>query len=305
MTNSRLALLLTVLLAAAAFAAAPENPADATFAQENADWRAWRLERLTSETGWVSLIGLHWLKPGDNTFGSAADAALALPADRSPAKLGVLRLDDGKVTLVPEPGSGLLVDGEPAAGTVTVGTDADEETTRLKLGSLDMYVIHRGDRFGLRVRDAEAKLRREFPGLDYFPANPAYRVVARFVPNPPGTTVRTANVLGMIDDTPSPGRLEFELLGATHSLTALDDTGDGRLFLIVGDQTNGYDTYGAGRYLYADEPKDGVTVVDFNRLYNPPCAFTPYSTCTLPPKENKLPLRIEAGEKKFDHSVTP
>jgi uncharacterized protein len=284
---------------------APPAPAATTFEQEHAAWRAWRLERLTSETGWVSLIGLHWLREGDNLLGSAPGARLALPADRAPARVGLLRLAAGEVTLIPEPGSGLLANGEPVAAPLVLGTDADEATTRLRLGSLDMYLIERGDRLGLRVRDAEAKLRREFPGLDYFPADPAYRVEARFTPNPPGATIRVANVLGMIDEIPSPGRLELELLGSTYSLTALDDTGDGRLFLIVGDRTNGYDTYGAGRYLYADAPVNGTTVVDLNRLYNPPCAFTPYSTCQLPPKENKLPLRIEAGEKKFALEPSP
>jgi uncharacterized protein (DUF1684 family) len=291
-------------LAAAALAAKPETPAT-TFEQENAAWRAWRLERLTSPTGWVSLIGLHWLQEGDNPLGSASGGRFALPADRAPERLGVLRLVAGEVTLIPEPGAGLTADEAAATAPIVLATDADESPTRLAYGSLDMYVVRRGDRLGLRVRDAEARLRKEFPGLDYFPADPAYRVEARFTPNPPGSTLEVANVLGTIDPVPSPGRLDFELLGGRYSLTALDDTGDGRLFLIVGDRTNGYDTYGAGRYLYADPPVDGVTVVDFNRLYNPPCAFTAYSTCQLPPRENKLPLRIEAGEKKFVLEAQP
>ncbi|MCM2269810.1 MAG: DUF1684 domain-containing protein, partial [Thermoanaerobaculia bacterium] len=182
---------------------------------------------------------------------------------------------------------------------LALGTDQDDDTTLLELGPVKFYVIRRGDRFGVRVRDLEAKLRREFPGLEYFPTDLSYRVEARFVANPPGTTVPIANVLGMTEATPSPGRVEFELHGQPYSLTALDDTGDGRLFLIVGDRTNGYETYGAGRYLYTAKPENGTAVVDFNRLYNPPCAFTAYSTCPLPPRENKLPLRIEAGEKKF------
>jgi len=299
------AVIAAVAFAAAALAAAAPEAAASSFERENTEWRAWRRERLTSETGWVSLIGLHWLREGDNLLGSAPEARLALPVDRAPATLGVLRLIAGEVTLIPEPGSGLTADGESATAPILLGTDADEETTQLGFGSLDMYVIERGERLGLRVRDAEAKLRKEFPGLDYFRADPAYRVEARFAPNPPGSTVKVVDVLGMVGDIPSPGRVEFELLGSTYSLTALDDTGDGRLFLIVGDRTNGYDTYGAGRYLYAAAPVDGTTVVDFNRLYNPPCAFTAFSTCPLPPKENKLPLRIEAGEKKFDLEAHP
>lgn len=278
---------------------APSTPPATTFEQEHAAWRAWRLSRLTADDGWTTLIGLHWLREGDNTLGSAAGARVPLPAGKAPASVGVLRLEAGKVTLLPEPGSGLTADGRPVAGPLALGTDQDETTTLLELGPLNFYVLQRGDRLGVRLRDREATLRREFPGLDYFPVDERYRVVARFTPNPPGTTVQVANVLGMTDAVPSPGRLDFELHGTPLSLVALDDTGDGRLFLIVGDQTNGYETYGAGRYLYAAAPENGQTVVDLNRLYNPPCAFTAYSTCQLPPKENKLPLRLEAGEKKF------
>ncbi len=275
----------------------PAAPADSE--QANLEWRQWRHGRLTSDTSWLTLIGLHWLQPGDNTLGSARGSSLPLPVDKAPAKVGVIRLESGKLTLQPEPDSALTVDGKPVDGPRALGTDADQETTLLELGSLNFYVIARGDRFGLRVRDREAKLRREFPGLDYFPFDPAARVEAKFEANPPGSTLPVANVLGMTEAMPSPGRVTFAFKGQSYSLTALDDTGDGRLYLIVGDQTNGYETYGAGRFLYADAPKDGTTVVDFNRAYNPPCAFTPWSTCQLPPKENKLPLRIEAGEKTF------
>jgi len=294
--------LVRILAAATAllppFPVLAEAPATA-FEQDHAAWRKWRVERLTAETGWTTLVGLHWLKPGDNLLGGAPEARLRLPADKAPARVAVLRWADGAVTLLPEPGVPLTADGAPVRGPLRLASDRDEAATLLELGSLNFYLIGRGDRLGLRVRDREARLRREFPGLDYFPVDPRFRVTARFTPNPPGTTVPVANVLGMTEPMPSPGRVELELDGATHSLVALDDTGDGRLFLIVGDQTNGYETYGAGRYLYADKPENGVTVVDLNRLYNPPCAFTPYSTCQLPPKENKLPRRLEVGEKKF------
>jgi uncharacterized protein (DUF1684 family) len=280
-------------------AALPANAPLAELEKANLEWRQWRHTRLTAETGWLTLIGLHWLQPGDNALGSAPGSKLPLPADKAPAKVAVLRLEGGKVTLVPEPGSGLKVGDHEVTAPLPLATDADEEPTLVELGTINFYVIARGDRLGLRIRDREAKLRREFPGLDYFPFDPSFRVEAKFAPNPPGTTVPVADVLGMTQQMPSPGKVTLTMKGQTFTLTALDDTGDGRLYLIVGDATNGYDTYGAGRFLYADVPKDGVTVVDFNRAYNPPCAFTPWSTCQLPPKENKLPLRIEAGEKKF------
>lgn len=295
---------LALALAAAALAFAGRAPAQdpeerAAFEKANAEWRQWRLQRLTSETGWVTLIGLDWLVPGENRLGSAPGSELALPAGKAPARAGVLVLDEGRVTLRPEPGSGLTIGGAPVSAPIELATDQSEEPTLVELGSINFYVLKRGERFGLRVRDREAKLRREFPGLDYFPPDPKLRLTARFTPNPPGTTVVIANVLGMNEPTPSPGKVTLTLGGVDYTLTALDDTGDGRLFLIVGDRTNGRETYGGGRFLYADPPRDGVTIVDFNRLYNPPCAFTPYSTCQLPPRENKLPLRLEAGEKKF------
>jgi hypothetical protein len=294
------ALALTASGLALAADALPGNGEDrAAFEKANNEWRQWRLQRLTSETGWVTLIGLDWLIPGENRLGSAPGSELPLPAGKAPARAGVIVLADGKASLRPESGSGLTIGGAPVTSPLELATDQSEEPTLVELGSINFYVLKRGDRFGVRVRDREARLRREFPGLDYFPPDPALRLTARFAPNPPGTTVMVANVLGMTEATPSPGRVTVTLGGADYTLTALDDTGDGRLFLIVGDQTNGRDTYGGGRFVYADPPTDGVTIVDFNRLYNPPCAFTPFSTCQLPPRENKLPLRLEVGEKKF------
>jgi uncharacterized protein (DUF1684 family) len=296
-TTTRAAALALSLAATLALGDAP--PAD-DLEKANAEWRVWRLQRLTSDTGWVTLVGLSWLEPGDNALGSAPGSPLPLPADRAPAKVGVLHLENGKVTLVPAPGSGLMIAGKPVTTRQVLASDAEKEATLVELGSLNFFVVVRGDRIGLRVRDREAKLRTEFPGLDYFPFDPHARIEARFEANPPGTTVPVANVLGMTEPTPSPGRLTFFTLeGREFTITALDDTGDGRLFLVVGDKTNGYETYGGGRFLYTDPPKDGKTVVDFNRAYNPPCAFTPWSTCQVPPKENRLPIRIAAGEKKF------
>ena len=298
MRHAALLALSIPLLAPPALPAQPP-PDTGEFLRDEAAWRAWRLERLTSETSWLTLVGLHWLREGDNALGSAPGSRLPLPAEKAPAEVARLRLARGEITLVPEPGVALVADGRPVDRPMRLLTDRDEEPTLLELGPLNFYVLVRGDRYGLRVRDRDAKLRREFPGLDYFPPDPAYRLEARFTPSPPGTTVPMANVIGITEAVPSPGKLTIRLGGSDHTVTALDDTGDGRLFVILGDLTNGRETYGAGRYLYADPPRDGVTVVNLNRLYNPPCAFTAYSTCQLPPRENELPLRVEAGEKKF------
>lgn len=297
-THRAASLLVAGALSTGVLGAAPP-PDTGDFELDQKTWRAWRLERTVIDTGWLTLIGLDWLEEGDNALGSADDARLSLPAEKAPARVGVLRLEDGVVTLLPEEGVGLTANGEPVTGPMRLRADVDGDPTLLELGPLNFYVLVRGDRVGLRIRDREAKLRLEFPGLEYFDADPAYRLTARFTPNPPGTTVPMVNVLGIVDDVPSPGTLTITLDGTDYTLTALDETGDGRLFVIVGDETNGRETYGAGRYLYTDPPVDGTTIVDLNRLYNPPCAFTPYSTCQLPPKENKLPLRLETGEKKF------
>jgi uncharacterized protein (DUF1684 family) len=295
-STTRVLRALALLLVGIPLGSAADNGSD--FAAESAAWRKWRLERLTSETSWLTLVGLAWLEPGESRIGSAPGSEVALPA-KAPARVGVLRLADGRVTLVPAAGGGLTVGGAPVEAPIELVPDSAEEPTLVELGSINFLVIERSGRLGVRVRDREARLRREFPGLDYFPADPRWRLEARFTPNPPGTTAKVANVLGSLDDVPSPGKLTFDLLGETYTITALDDTGDGRLFVILGDKTNGLETYGAGRYAYTDPPVEGRTILDLNRLYNMPCAFTAFSTCQLPPRENRLPIRVEAGEKKF------
>jgi uncharacterized protein len=295
--------LLPWILLSASSPAAGESADD--LAREHETWKSWRLERLTSETSWLTLIGLHWIEEGEHRLGSAPGSELPLPADRAPALVGVVRRSGTAVELRPDPGVELLADGEPLSGPIALWHDAESRPVLVELGPVNFFLVRRGDRIGLRVRDREARLRREFAGLEYFAFDPRYRVAARFEPNPEGTTIPMANVLGMVEPVPSPGRVRFVLDGTEHTLVALDDTGDGRLFLIVGDATNGRETYGAGRYLYADPPRDGETIIDLNRLYNPPCAFTPYSTCQLPPRENRLERRIEAGEKKYAGSFVP
>jgi uncharacterized protein (DUF1684 family) len=165
-------------------------------------------------------------------------------------------------------------------------------------GDASFVVIKRGDRHGLRVRSALARTRTTFPGLDYFDIDPSFRVVARFEAHPPGKTLDIVNMLGMVEPMANPGRLSFEKDGKSYSLEAVDE-GDGQLFLIIADRTSGHATYAASRFLYATPAgKDGTTVVDFNKAYNPPCAFTAFSTCPMPPPENRLDLAVTAGEKK-------
>ncbi len=223
---------------------------------------------------------------------------MIFPAGKAPAVAGSFERHGKDVTIKVMPGVGVTHDGKPV-DTLFLRSDADGPPTGLELGSLRFFVIDRGDRVGVRVKDTKSPALAAFHGLDEFPIRPDWRVAARFEPYQPPKQIPIPNILGQVTDTPSPGAVVFEKDGKTYRLDALPGGEDGSLFVIFGDQTNGHETYGAGRFLGIDPPKDGRVVVDFNQAYNPPCAFTSYATCPLPPKQNKLAMRVEAGEKKY------
>lgn len=266
--------------------------------QEVLDWREERLASLQKPDGWLSLVGLDWLEEGSSTVGSAEGSAVRLP-EAAPAELGTLELSESVVRFRPAPDADLTIDGEaPGGEPVEMVPDAAGEPTTVASGSVSFYVIERQGRFAARVKDSEAATRRDFAGIDYFPIEPAYRVEARFEPHEPPKTIPIPTVLGTDDPSESPGAVVFEMAGETYRIDALPGGDDGSLFLVFGDTTNGHTTYGGGRFLYTDPPAaDGTVVVDFNRAYNPPCLFTPYATCPLPPPQNKLGVAVEAGEK--------
>lgn len=280
----------------------PQAASDgASYEQELEQWKAKRLASLRSEDGWLSLIGLFWLKEGENRFGSDPLNEIVLPEGKAPAQAGTLRLAGGKVTLEAKPDSGIKSAGQPVT-TLELKSDEDGAPTMLELGSLSFHVVKRGDRLGLRVKDRENPARAEFKGTDYYPADRKWVVNARFEPYEPPKRVPILNVLGMETEETAPGALAFEVGGREYRLQALKEKGEEQLFIIFADQTSGKETYGAGRYLYADPPgADGRVTLDFNRAYSPPCAFTAFATCPLPPPGNHLPLRIAAGEL-YDHS---
>lgn len=288
---------LSLAILAAAIAATPAAAADpAAHRDEVMKWREARVGRLTAPEGWLSLVGLHWIEPGTHRIGSAPDNDLVLAV--GPAHLGTLSLGNGAVTLALADGVEAKI-GDGTARSGALAPDSSGAPTTVRFGEASFSVIERGGKFGLRVRDPQAKTRTGFAGIDYFAIAPDWRFEARFEPHPPGRTIDIVNVLDMLEPMKNPGVVVFTKDGKEHRLEALDDTGDGQLFLIFADRTNGKLTYGPGRFLYAPAPVDGRTVVDFNRAYNPPCAFTAYSTCPLPPPENRLDLAIEAGEKKY------
>ncbi|TAM97650.1 MAG: DUF1684 domain-containing protein, partial [Rhodanobacteraceae bacterium] len=265
------------------------------YQQEIERWHAARIARLTAPDGWLSLVGLEWLKPGQNRIGSAADNDIVLT--KAPQHLGVVEwANDGSLVVSLRSDTGATIDGETRAGAVMLD-DSHRAPTTVAFGSVSFIAIDRGGRKGLRVRDSEAATRSGFSGIDRFPVDPAWRIVADWLPLEPPFQLATGTVIGTIENYPAPGRAVFERDGQRFELyPVLEAPGDTRLFLVFADATSGKETYGAARFLYADMPRNGEIVLDFNKAYNPPCAFTPFATCPLAPPENRLGLRVTAGE---------
>lgn len=280
---------LTIALVAGAFAAGPSKP-DAAHLRELAKWKQERVHELRTE--WLPLSGLFWLKEGESTFGSASDNAIVLP--KGPAHAGVLALKEGgKVGAKLAPPVVATVAGKRVRETVMLPQPPGPATV-LALGTLRMHVIVRGNRVGLRLRDLDSAALRAFKGIPTFPVDEQWRVTADWVPSP-GKKIPVLNVLNDTMEYESPGVARFTVGGETAQIRAVVE-GD-KLFFIFADGTSGKTTYGAGRYLYADMPKDGKVVLDFNQAFTPPCGFTPFATCPLPPPENRLQLAIPAGER--------
>src|SRR5215471_12696163 len=273
-----------------------------SYDEEILAWRKSRVQDLTGEDGWLSLAGLFWLQPGKNTFGSAHSNAIILPTGKALDYAGSIVVVGGSVTIEAAPGAGITSDGKPVT-SLELHSDEEGKPTVLKLGSLSFHVIKRGDRLGLRVKDRDNPDRVSFKGLDYYPIDPVWRFEAKFLPYDPPKAIPITNILGMTEDQKSPGAISFNVAGTIYQLDAVIEQGSKELFVMFADMTTGSETYGSGRYLYCPMPSSGRTVIDFNKAYNPPCAFTRFATCPLPPRQNRLPIAIHAGEKKYsgDH----
>jgi hypothetical protein len=262
-------------------------------------WRMQRQDKLTAEDGWTSLVGLHWLSLKSHYIGSGPRSGIRLAF--GPESMGMVTRDGGKVFFTPESGVALTLDGEPLKGRVELKDDSAGAPSVVGFdeGKGRMTVIERAGNRALRVKHADAPTRVNFAPIDYWSPDRGWRVEAKFVPHPAGTTLPIVSIIGTTENTPNPGALEFERDGRTFRIEALDQGGD-TLMLIIADRTSGHDSYGAGRYLDVPKPgADGKVVIDFNRAYNPPCAFTPFATCPLPPNQNRLDLAITAGEKRY------
>lgn len=264
-------------------------------------WHADRVARLVGTDGWLTVTGLFWLRPGANTVGSDATCDVRLP--RVPATVGSIELDGGRVVARVEPSARVTVDGAPVSGALELRTDRDPGgPTILRVDPLSFFVIDREGRLAVRVRDSESPAREGFRGIERFPVDLRWRVEASFEPHDAGTTVLAPDVLGAEQTYRNPGTVRFDIEGRPCALEAFREPDEEELFIVFGDATNGVETFAGGRYLYAKLPEGGRVVMDFNRAYNPPCVFTEFATCVLPPPRNRLPVRIAAGEKRYgDH----
>ncbi|TCV91411.1 hypothetical protein EC912_1114 [Luteibacter rhizovicinus] len=271
---------------------------DASYVHSIEQARAQRLETLKSPTGWLTLIGLEWLNPGVNRVGSASDNDIVLKA--GPEHLGVVTLGaDGSTNIAFADGVAATVDGKTVAkATLVDDAHATGAPTLVAFGTASFFVIERDGRKALRVKDTAAETRSGFVGLDYFAIDPSWRVVADWVPFDPPHEIEIGSVLGTIDKEKVPGKAVFVRDGHTFELYPIQEDATS-LFFVIADRTSGKETYGAARFLTTPLAVDGKLVLDFNKATNPPCAFTPYATCPLAPPENRLDVRVTAGEQKY------
>ncbi|MFB3055872.1 MAG: DUF1684 domain-containing protein, partial [Ignavibacteriaceae bacterium] len=259
-------------------------------------WHQKRIERLKKDTGWLNLVGLYWLKEGENTFGSSEKNDIKFP-DNSPQKIGTIILKDSLLTFKSADGVDVL-NNDVKVTVLELKDDLTGMRTTLASGSLRWYIIKRGERYGIRLRDVESPILKEFKDIDIYPINEDWRIEATFMPYDPPKQILIPNILGTVEEDNSPGALSFTKDGRNYKLDAIESRSG--FFIIFADETSGKETYGAGRFLYTDEPdSNNIVILDFNISYNPPCVFTKYATCPLPPKQNYLHLKITAGEKMW------
>jgi uncharacterized protein (DUF1684 family) len=273
----------------------PEN-----YIQHVQDWKQDRVESLKSPTGWLRLDGMFWLDEGENSFGSGESQDIRFPDGTIPENAGTFVYEDGQVIINVAEGVTIMHEGEPIDQMVIFDGE-DEDTPHLEHESLEWFIIKREDLVGIRLFNKDNEQADQFSGFDSYPIDMKWNRRGLFIPNPEGTTMSIVNVLGQQLEVTSPGVLEFSIDGEIYTLDAID-SGD-NMFMIVGDQTNETETYQAGRYIYVDFPEEGsqYTSIDFNKIYNPPCAYHVFTTCQLPPPQNQLDVAIAAGEKRAEN----
>jgi uncharacterized protein (DUF1684 family) len=290
----RSAFLIPLLAWATLAAAASGGPeaVDPAYQESFDKWKVALAEDL--KQNWLPLAGLFWLKPGENSFGSASANAILFP--KGPAHAGTFVLQGDQVTVELTPDAHATIDGKSATAAI-LKPDTSGQRTVVEMGSLRFHVIKRGQRVGIRLKDLDSEAVKNYRGPVFFPLNLNYRVAARWIPTDGKKTVDVPNVLGDVTATSAPGTAVFTMNGQELRLTALGGDPSKGLFFVFNDLTTKTDTYPGGRFLDTDAVVNGTIVLDFNRAYNPPCAVTPYATCPLAPKENRLSVAIPAGEK--------
>ena len=293
---------LSILLASLASAATPTAiGAEPEYADAINQWRDSVEKSLRRDNGWLTLAGRYFMKPGVNTFGTASTNDIVFPAElkgTGPDTLGAITVDIAKktVTLKLNDGIAMTSDGKSFTGERTLQFDPAKRDW-VSLGRISMHVIERDGRYVLRLADNESMVRKNFPGRVWYDVNPAFKVNAKFVPYPPGKKLFIVNVIDEVSEEPCPGYVEFTLKGKKYKMDVVGE--DEGMFFVMRDGTSGDTTYRPSRFLYVDKkPKaNEIFQLDFNKTYNPPCAFSEFTTCPLPPEQNILKTRIEAGEK--------
>jgi len=271
--------------------------AQTPYQKEIENWRKKRVESLKSENGWLNLAGLYWLQQGKNSFGSAEDVQLQFPKGSITDHAGYFELNGTTVTVYVNETTDIKVNGRPAKKAIVFSADSLKAPS-LSYGSLKWTIIKREDKIGIRLRDLNSPLAKEFEGTARFATDSLWRIKAYLKKSEKPANVFITNIIGQTNAQSSPGKLYFTYAGKEYVLDALEE--EQQLFIVFGDATSGKETYAAGRFLYAALPgPDGITYLDFNKAFNPPCAFTNYATCPLPPKQNILPFAITAGEKAY------
>jgi len=298
MNRKRMRIAASAGLAALLALALGAEATDDAYRQEIEKWRQERETRLKSETGWLTVAGLYWLKEGANRFGSDPACDVVLPK-AAPAVAGDFVVKGDSIVVKVQNGATVTSAGA-AITEMEMKPDSQGEPTVLALGDLSMFVIQRGGKYAIRLRDKNSTMRRDFTALKWYPIKPEYKVTAKYTEYVPTKQIPVPNILGQTENLPSPGYVSFVLNGKKYKLDpVLEDKDAKEFFFIFKDGTSGETTYTPGRFLYAAFPVEGKVVLDFNKAYNPPCAFTPYATCPLPPPQNKMAGRIEAGELKY------
>jgi uncharacterized protein (DUF1684 family) len=272
------------------------------YQKELETWHTNRIKALKAENGWLNMVGLYWLPEGKSSFGSGSQNNIIFPKGSIADAAGYVERTGNTVKLIPATGAGIAVNGSAVNAETIIFDDGEGKTPVVSAGSLQWTIIKRDNKIGIRLRDLKSPQVNSFSGIDRFEVDTTWRIPAKLQAESQASNIFITNVIGQTTAQKSPGKLVFTVNNQQYTLDALEE-GD-ELFIIFGDATSGQTTYPSGRFLSVKKPgADGITVIDFNKAYNPPCAFTDYATCPLPPKQNILPIPITAGEKNYGHHL--